>query len=193
MTLQVNKEKDGTTHHYQLTQNGEPITFHHFIEGLINDPDFRTFYNRLLANAEFEGFFWEHPPITKADLDNPYEFVLVKSNNIQKVTAEPNAFAQHFAGAQHVADFPNLGGDAHLIAPTPKIEPQHYSHLGSFVRHAPQEQQDAFWQRVGECYAAALEEGKRWLSTAGMGVYWLHVRVDTRPKYYRYGAYRRLG
>jgi len=179
-----------TTHKYHIQEKGLPITFQHFIEGLINDPDFRTSYNHLLANAEFKGYFWEHPPITKADLDKPYEFVLVKSNNIHKVTAEPNAFAQHFAGAQYVADFPNLGGDAHLIAPTPELEPQHYSHLGSFVRHAPAAQQGAFWQSVGACYAAAIQKGKRWLSTAGMGVYWLHVRVDTRPKYYRHGAYR---
>lgn len=29
-----------------------------------------------------------------------------------------------------------------------------------------------------------------WLSTAGMGVSWLHVRLDERPKYYRFQEYR---
>lgn len=29
-----------------------------------------------------------------------------------------------------------------------------------------------------------------WLSTAGMGVSWLHVRLDARPKYYGFAAYR---
>ena len=29
-----------------------------------------------------------------------------------------------------------------------------------------------------------------WLSTAGMGVPWLHVRLDSRPKYYAFGPYR---
>ncbi len=29
-----------------------------------------------------------------------------------------------------------------------------------------------------------------WLSTAGAGVSWLHVRLDTRPKYYHHGPYR---
>jgi NADH:ubiquinone oxidoreductase subunit len=29
-----------------------------------------------------------------------------------------------------------------------------------------------------------------WLSTAGMGVAWLHVRLDDRPKYYGYSPYR---
>ena len=29
-----------------------------------------------------------------------------------------------------------------------------------------------------------------WLSTAGMGVSWLHLRLDSQPKYYRHGPYR---
>jgi hypothetical protein len=29
-----------------------------------------------------------------------------------------------------------------------------------------------------------------WLSTAGAGVAWLHVRLDDRPKYYGHGPYR---
>ena len=29
-----------------------------------------------------------------------------------------------------------------------------------------------------------------WLSTAGAGVSWLHVRLDDRPKYYGYAPYR---
>ena len=28
-----------------------------------------------------------------------------------------------------------------------------------------------------------------WLSTAGMGVSWLHVRLDSQPKYYGFAAY----
>lgn len=28
-----------------------------------------------------------------------------------------------------------------------------------------------------------------WLSTAGAGVAWLHVRLDDRPKYYSYRPY----
>jgi hypothetical protein len=28
-----------------------------------------------------------------------------------------------------------------------------------------------------------------WLSTAGMGVAWLHIRLDERPKYYSHKPY----
>jgi len=84
-----------------------------------------------------------------------------------------------------------LGGDARLVVPTPQGDAGIYTHLASFVRRAPAAQRDAFWQRVGECLAEEIEEGTRWLSTAGGGVSWLHVRIDRRPKYYKYLDYRR--
>jgi hypothetical protein len=31
---------------------------------------------------------------------------------------------------------------------------------------------------------------KIWMSTCGTGVYWLHLRLDSKPKYYTYAPYR---
>ena len=33
-------------------------------------------------------------------------------------------------------------------------------------------------------------EETTWLSTSGLGVYWLHVRLDSYPKYYTYRPYK---
>jgi hypothetical protein len=38
--------------------------------------------------------------------------------------------------------------------------------------------------------SAQLGSTPIWLSTAGDGIAWLHVRLDSRPKYYSYGPYR---
>ncbi len=35
-----------------------------------------------------------------------------------------------------------------------------------------------------------IGEAPMWLSTAGAGVPWLHVRLEDRPKYYGHAAYR---
>ena len=40
---------------------------------------------------------------------------------------------------------------------------------------------------------AALSEKPLWLSTAGGGVAWLHLRIDSRPKYYSHRPYRDPG
>lgn len=34
-----------------------------------------------------------------------------------------------------------------------------------------------------------LNDAPIWLNTAGAGVPWLHIRLDSRPKYYRYQPY----
>jgi hypothetical protein len=51
-------------------------------------------------------------------------------------------------------------------------------------------QQRALWQSVGEAMSRRIGARPVWLSTAGAGVAWLHVRLDDRPKYYGYAPYR---
>jgi hypothetical protein len=62
--------------------------------------------------------------------------------------------------------------------------------IGDFVRQAPPEQIDALWRVVGEKMHSRLNDRPVWLSTAGGGVAWLHVRLDDHPKYYHYREYR---
>ncbi len=83
-----------------------------------------------------------------------------------------------------------LGRDAILVVPCSEAPPEAYGHLAAFSRDAPAEQQHAFWKLVGESVASRLSTKPVWLSTAGAGVSWLHVRLDDRPKYYGHAPYR---
>ena len=77
-----------------------------------------TMFNALL-DAPHRRLRWETPPITKANADRPFEFVLIDSPDLAR---EPDAdtFAAHFAkDAQAVIEFPNMGRDAILIVPRP--------------------------------------------------------------------------
>ena len=50
-----------------------------------------------------------------------------------------------------------------------------------------------FWIEVGRQMEKRLKEkpdDKVWMSTCGTGIYWLHLRLDSRPKYYTYTPYR---
>ena len=89
-----------------------------------------------------------------------------------------------------MVEFPNLGNDAVMVVPCPGGPPAAYGHLGAFVRRAPESQRHAFWGRVGAAMQRRLDARPIWLSTAGAGVSWLHVRLDDRPKYYGHGPYR---
>jgi hypothetical protein len=92
-----------------------------------------------------------------------------------------------------VVEFPNLGNDALMVVPCPLAPPSAYAHIGAFVRQAPEAQRHALWKLVGAAMERRLGGKPVWLSTAGAGVSWLHVRLDDRPKYYGYGPYREGG
>ena len=46
------------------------------------------------------------------------------------------------------------------------------------------------WAAVGVAVKEALGEQPLWVSTSGLGVYWLHVRLDSSPKYFQHTPYK---
>ena len=79
-----------------------------------------------------------------------------------------------------------------MVAPTPGNEDDAvtYSHLAAFVRTAPVAQIDELWKLVAMEYVKSINSDHAvWLSTDGTGVPWLHVRLDSIPKYYSYGPF----
>lgn len=160
------------------------------LRGWHDDAGFRSWFNALLADAPFAAFRWETPAVTADSLSRPFEFVVLDSPGLAS-RPDRKAFAEHFAGANDGAvTFPNLGGDAVLVVPTPLADESAYGHLAAFVRLAPEAQRHAFWRTVGVAMARRVGSQPVWLSTAGAGVSWLHVRLDDRPKYYGFAPYR---
>lgn len=88
--------------------------------------------------------------------------------------------------------FANLRGDATLIAPGPTPATAPCVHLLAFLRQAPRHQTLALFARVGVELESrwAADPSPVWLSTSGLGVSWLHVRLDARPRYYTHAPYR---
>jgi hypothetical protein len=174
-------------------RGGARATLGQVAEGLRGDPGLRAALNGAIASAPFADLRWETPGATAADLGRPLEFVVLDSPGLAPVP-EPAAFAARFRGRDDdVLVFPNLGGDATLIVPAPRAADAVYRHLGSFVRGAPAPQRDRLWAAVGAALLGRLGAAPVWLSTAGGGVSWLHVRLDDRPKYYHHAPYRAPG
>ncbi len=160
------------------------------------DAAFRDHFIELLAAAPYAAYYWETPPIDRGCAGRPFEQVLIDAPPLAGAGAESGPFEQHFARAtdpEGIAVFPNLGADATLVAPAPRAPEAAYPHLASFSRGAPAAQQHALWGTVGETVERSLSDHLLWLSTAGGGVYWLHIRLDSYPKYYSHTPYRRFG
>jgi hypothetical protein len=161
------------------------------VEAWRHDAAFRAWFGDLLAAVSFAAFRWETPSVTTATVGRPFEFVLVDSPGLAQAP-DAGAFDEHFRAAPEasVVSFANLGGDAILIVPRPLAPLTTYGHIAAFVRGAPEPQRHALWQAVGEAMATRIGAKPVWLSTAGAGVAWLHVRLDDRPKYYAFAPYR---
>lgn len=137
--------------------------------------------------------FWECPPVTAASAPTRrFEFGLLPAPGLAGAAPDATTFAQEFAAAPPGAlavSLASLGGDAVLVSPLPLPlhgPPPAFSHLSTFLASAGAEQRLALWTTVGREALRLLGDKSRseplWISTSGLGVAWLHVRLDERPK-----------
>jgi hypothetical protein len=158
-----------------------------------DDAVFVDCFSRSLIESPFAAYRWETPAIDESCLDRDFEYVLLDSPYLH-APADPHTYASYFQQDEQsrgVVVFDNLGSDATLVAPTPGGA--EFAHVAEFMRCAPLQQVRTLWRVVAEAAVARLSDRPLWISTAGGGVYWLHVRLDSRPKYYGYLAYKPAG
>ena len=149
-----------------------------------------------LSSSPHEGFYWETPPVTPRTFSRlPFECVIIDDGGALG-SADPDgaAFAEHFSANADTVTFPNLGGDALLVAPTPRggAPDAAYAHFAAFLRGVGDQQKEALWDAMAEAVAneARKKRPPMWISTSGRGVAWLHIRIDNVPKYYQYRPYK---
>lgn len=183
----------GRVLHFRLLLDGQPLSWSGVIRRWQGDESFRRFFISILADVSFPAYFWETQPVTKSTLDQDFEFVIVEARQLAGVPTDKQAFASHFSSAQagsSVIEFPNLGGDASLVVPCPLEPLSAYSEIASFARNAPSAQQHQLWKMVAATLERKMGTQPVWLNTSGTGIYWLHVRLDSTPKYYTHAPYR---
>lgn len=173
-----------------------PLTWAEVLSRWQHDAEFQALCRAVLAEAPYPALFWEMPPLTADTRDQPYEWVMINSPTLARVSPNPAPFAQHITagqGTNQVTTFTNLGGDAQLIVPCQNGDETGYTHIAAFMRSAPQPQIAALWSTLGQTIDANLATRGRqplWVSTSGLGVFWLHIRLDSRPKYYQHIPYK---
>jgi len=177
---------------YRLMELGMELSYGKILDLWQKSHVFRSYFISLLANSPFDAYRWETPVLDKNDQDRPFEFVLINTPSFSLRPTDHSSFASYFTQDQQQAGivaFNNLNGDATLIVPSPRAQNHAYGHLAAFIRHAPLEQVHALWKVVGQQVSDRLPQSPIWLNTAGGGVAWLHLRLDSQPKYYRHLPY----
>lgn len=186
------REKDSVIRH-RIMRAGRTLTYSTVIDLWQHNCPFQDYVTSLMADAPFKGFRWETPPLSNASADRPFEFVLVNTPGFASRRTDRNTYSKYFTDTETdngVISFPNIGKDATLVVPSPRADDQNYGHLAAFVRGAPRSQVRSLWHVLGRTVQSRLSTSPMWVSTAGGGVAWLHVRIDSRPKYYSYLQYK---
>ncbi|WP_376693112.1 DUF6940 family protein [Wenzhouxiangella sp. EGI_FJ10409] len=173
---------------FSVSDAGGPLSWRRVLAGWRSDPALGDCLGRALARQPFVAFRFETPAMTASRLDSMFECVVVADASLDG-RADPVPFAGYFRTDRDVVRFHNLGGDAIMVVPCPRADEGVYVHFAAFLRGAPREQQRELWREVSVAMSERLGEYPVWLSTAGGGVAWLHVRLDDRPKYYAYSPY----
>ncbi len=184
---------NGKATRYKVLFNRRPLPYVDALELLRTDSDFRTFMTGQLKQSVYSAFRWETPHFQTATSSRDFEFVLLDNPSFTKRRTDAETYKSYFAGANDengIVSFTNLSGDATLIVPSPRTNEHAYGHFASFLRMAPVLQVDALWQKIAGKVLGMVSDRPIWLSTAGGGVAWLHVRIDSTPKYYGYAPYR---
>jgi len=181
-------------HKYRISGDDSNLSFRQLFELLRSSEDFADWYSDTLATFEATAFYWELPPLTNSTIDHEAEFVLIDAPLLARLPPEPAPFASLFEKrpGEDIVVFPNLGGDAVLVVPCPREPIDAYPHLAAFLRQGEQDQIRKLWQVAAETLLDRLNDTPVWLSTAGIGVAWLHLRLDSRPKYYSYRTYAEM-
>lgn len=186
--------EDGRVHRFSITREAKPLSYADVLKRWESDSAFVTFFISILFEAPFSAFRWETPPVTRETLGATFEFVILDSPWLD-LPPDPAPFEPYFTDKNSEAEivvFENLGKDAVLVVPYPRAPASAYGHLAAFTRRASATQNHALWREVARTMQQRVSDRPVWLSTAGGGVAWLHVRLDSRPKYYHYSPYGTL-
>lgn len=194
-----------------FTENRVPVHFDLFLSELadVHSSMRAVLYETLLKRYDARvshnkiAFFWECPGINIETMSSKqFEFVLIPTTAFNNVEADCTAFSEHIARNCALGNvemvFKSLGKDATLISPCPVLKSGcTYTHLYKFIQHSERKAAEKFLGTIGIQFLSILNEkvlsndkSGVWLSTSGLGIPWLHVRLDSRPKYYQYKGYK---
>ena len=179
----------------EATANGQILGRRAFFEALRDEPAMRATMSDTLRALGMTAMAWETAPLSRANAERPMVQLVLPHPALARAEPDRRPFDEHIAkgaGSEGIVWFENFGHDARLVVPCAPSPQSPFGHLVTFLASASASQRDALWQVVGQlaCDHLARTDAPVWVSTAGMAVSWLHVRLDLRPKYYRTDALR---
>jgi len=136
------------------------------------------------------GVFLEFPRLSEETAHLPASFVLIPSERFSSAEGSPVIFEKHFNSDQNgsCVYFSSEHGDGTLVSPRPSaVDASAARHISAFMLNAPVDIKVELFSKVASLVIESYEDKEDvYVSTAGLAVPWLHVRIFTTPKYYNW-------
>lgn len=114
-----------------------------------------------------------------------YKEKFVKTNLLPK-NQDYSSFLEYIEKSKnkYVTSFWNLSRTTRLVIPIPRKN-KNFCTLNKFCKNASKTHQNNFWKKVAlEIKKYKKNHKKVYLSTHGLGIPYLHIRIEDNPKYY---------
>lgn len=98
--------------------------------------------------------------------------------------ADTSAFKKHLKNKKSPVSFLSKSNPPTLLVVLPNTG-KNFSHIGTFYASSTLTEKRALWKKVAiELEKKLNKSGMVYVSTHGLGVAWLHIRLSGTPKYY---------
>ena len=171
---------------YGFFENNIPISFGDAMKLLNMNKSFRSLVAEAFKRVPFKHYMFGFTKInSEADKRNPFKIFFKNSPEFKNITADPEPFLQYFQDSKKKwTKFLNIGRDTLLLVPCPpKAQPnyEYYKSIGDYVENHSSKDFEEVLKNIG--YIASRLKAPMYINTHGFGVHWLHIRIDTKPKY----------
>jgi len=162
--------------------------WHDFSDFSVNEKSWNQvltgWYETPPDNFPNKSFLWNTSVINKY-VDTPFEEAFLTDPTLPK-DQDYSSFKNYInrSNNEYVVAFPNLGNTAMLVVPMPKNR-KNFATLSDFNKNASEVQKNHFWKMVVKVIHVQKRYNENiWVSIHGHGVPYLHVRIDSKPRYY---------
>lgn len=141
-------------------------------------------YPKLPSNIK-KPFLWRTSVINNK-INKKYKEEFLEDIRLESHTRQDLlTYKEHFKkNNKYAIAFPNLSKDTMLVVPQPRKGKQ-FTNLYYFMKNASIVQQKELWKLVVKQIRKMLEKHENiWVSSQGLGVDYIHIRICSFPKYY---------
>lgn len=128
-------------------------------------------------------FFYE---TYKCSYDNKYIDKFIETNKFNNINEDYSSFIEYIntSDNKYFTSFYNINKTAILLIPMPRKN-KSFTTMKHFIDSSSKIQQKLFWIEASRLIKQMLEENEYiYVSTHGLGVYYFHLRIELKPKYY---------